>query len=470
MFFLGTLLALAAVTALLFAVPLRMKAWAALGLTLIGTLAVGIRAAATLAGAHYGPLWVISGTPFGGDSGSMDGLSALFVLVIAIGSVAAVLYSQGYLARHLQHKSPAHVSLHYTSLVTMCYAMLGVVLSDGGYSFLFFWELMTVASFLLILFDAERREVRRAALSYLIMMHIGFVLLLIGFVRLDVATGDTSFGALAAAFRTQPVLPLYLLFLAGFGMKAGLFPMHVWLPEAHPAAPSHVSALMSGVMIKTGVYGILRITAALGDLPELRTAGLILLGAGIVTGLWGVMLAAAQNDVKRLLAYSSIEHMGIIAIGFGIGGPLGERPRVAPGVAEAREDAVFRIVGHREGPALDGLGLVEQRFVGCGERRVPGRRFVAPVAVRFAFRGPAAAERRRFRLGREVPPFLEIPAFVLLVGHDELLGQRRASVDQEGAFFGHGDAEALLGGRTSRFDFQFRHTICVSDSLRNRRQ
>lgn len=318
MFFLGTLLALAAVTALLFAVPLRMKAWAALGLTLIGTLAVGIRAAATLAGVHYGPLWVISGTPFGGDSGSMDGLSALFVLVIAIGSVAAVLYSQGYLARHLQHKSPAHVSLHYTSLVTMCYAMLGVVLSDGGYSFLFFWELMTVASFLLILFDAERREVRRAALSYLIMMHIGFVLLLIGFVRLDVATGDTSFGALAAAFRTQPVLPLYLLFLAGFGMKAGLFPMHVWLPEAHPAAPSHVSALMSGVMIKTGVYGILRITAALGDLPELRTAGLILLGAGIVTGLWGVMLAAAQNDVKRLLAYSSIENIGVILIGLGI--------------------------------------------------------------------------------------------------------------------------------------------------------
>jgi len=155
---------------------------------------------------------------------------------------------------------------------------------------------------------------------------------------------------------------------------------------------------------------------------------------------------------------------------FGIGGPLGERPRVAPGVAEAREDAVFRIVGHREGPALDGLGLVEQRFVGCGEPRVPGRRFVASVAVRFAFRGPAAAERRRFRLGREVPPFLEIPAFVLLVGHDELLGQRRASVDQEGAFFGHGDAEALLGGRTSRFDFQFRHTICVSDSLGNRRQ
>ena len=119
-------------------------------------------------------------------------------------------------------------------------------------------------------------------------------------------------------FRTQPALPLFVVFLAGFGMKAGMFPMHVWLPEAHPAAPSHVSALMSGVMIKTGVYGILRVTAQIADLPTLRTAGLILLVAGIVTGLWGVILAAAQNDVKRLLAYSSIENIGIVLIGLGI--------------------------------------------------------------------------------------------------------------------------------------------------------
>ena len=101
-------------------------------------------------------------------------------------------------------------------------------------------------------------------------------------------------------------------------MKAGLFPMHVWLPEAHPAAPSHVSALMSGVMIKTGVYGILRVTAALGEQPLLHTAGVILLAAGVVTGLWGVILAAMQNDVKRLLAYSSIENVGVILIGLGV--------------------------------------------------------------------------------------------------------------------------------------------------------
>ena len=315
MLFLYLLIALTAVAAAIFATPLRRKVWTALALTAAGALWCSARAVGVLAGADSGPVWSIPGTLFGGDTGSMDGLSALFVVIISVGAVAAVLYSRGYLAHCLAEKSPAHISLHYTALVAMFYAMLGVVLSDGGFSFLFFWELMTVASFLLILFDAQRREVRRAALSYLIMMHIGFVLLVIGFVRLDAACGAATFGALGDYFRTQPGLPLLLVFLAGFGMKAGLFPMHVWLPEAHPAAPSHVSALMSGVMIKTGVYGILRVTAALGEQPLLHTAGVILLAAGVVTGLWGVILAAMQNDVKRLLAYSSIENVGVILIG-----------------------------------------------------------------------------------------------------------------------------------------------------------
>ena len=318
MLFLYLLIALTAVAAAIFATPLRRKVWTALALTAAGALWCSARAVGVLAGADSGPVWSVPGTLFGGDTGSMDGLSALFVVIISVGAVAAVLYSRGYLAHCLAEKSPAHISLHYTALVAMFYAMLGVVLSDGGFSFLFFWELMTVASFLLILFDAQRREVRRAALSYLIMMHIGFVLLVIGFVRLDAACGAATFGALGDYFRTQPGLPLLLVFLAGFGMKAGLFPMHVWLPEAHPAAPSHVSALMSGVMIKTGVYGILRVTAALGEQPLLHTAGVILLAAGVVTGLWGVILAAMQNDVKRLLAYSSIENVGVILIGLGV--------------------------------------------------------------------------------------------------------------------------------------------------------
>nr|WP_122120427.1 proton-conducting transporter membrane subunit [Alistipes megaguti] len=318
MLFIYTLLFLVVVVAAIFSTPLRAKAWTALALTAAGALWASVRAIGVLADGGTESLWMIPGTLFGGDSGSMDPLSALFVLLISIGSVASVLYSRGYLAHTLREKSPAHVSLHYTSLTVMAYAMLGVVCSDGGYSFLFFWELMTVASFLLILYDAQRREVSRAALAYLIMMHVGFVLLVVGFVRLDAVCGRATFDALGQYFHTKPALPLFLVFLAGFGMKAGLFPLHVWLPEAHPAAPSHVSALMSGVMIKTGIYGILRTTAALGDLPVLHTAGVILLVVGIITGLWGVILAAMQNDVKRLLAYSSIENIGIILLAVGI--------------------------------------------------------------------------------------------------------------------------------------------------------
>ena len=333
-----TLLALAVTTAAVFLTPLKSKAWTALLLIAAAAGYASIRAVGVLSGADAGLLWEFQAPLFGTDTGSMDPLSAFFVLLIAIGSVAAALYSKGYLTEHLADKSPAHVSLHYTALVVLVLSMQGVVTSDGGYSFLFAWELMTIASFLLILYDARRREVRRAALNYLIMMHVGFVLLVVGFVRLDAAAGSASWSALSAFFRTQPALPLYLVFLAGFGIKAGLFPLHVWLPEAHPAAPSHVSALMSGVMIKTGIYGILRTTAAIADPDLLHTAGVVLLAAGIVTGLWGVVLAASQNDMKRLLAYSSIENIGIILLGLGIaalGKSAGNSPMALAGLAGA---------------------------------------------------------------------------------------------------------------------------------------
>ncbi len=313
------LTALAAVAAAIFGAPLRAKAWVALAVVAAASAWAGSTAIGVLADGAPRILWQADGFLLGGGGGSMDTLSALFVLLISLGSVASVLYSHGYLAHSLAEKSPAHVSLHYTALTVMALSMLGVATSDGGYTFLFFWELMTIASFLLILYDAERRETVRAALAYLIMMHIGFVLLVAGFATLDRACGSADFAALAGYFAGRNPLPLFLVFRLGFGLTAGLFPMHVWLPQAHPAAPSHVSALMSGVMIKTGIYGILRVTAQLADLPALRTAGLILLGCGIATGLWGILLASAQNDIKRLLAYSSIENVGVILIGAGVG-------------------------------------------------------------------------------------------------------------------------------------------------------
>ena len=224
-----------------------------------------------------------------------------------------------YLAHYLDKKSSAHISLHYAALVIMILSMMLVVMSSGGFSFLLAWELMTIASFMLILFEADRQEVRRAALNYLVMMHIGFLFLVVGFVMLYNVTGSANFAAINAYYEHANLLPLFVILFIGFGMKAGLFPMHIWLPEAHPAAPSHVSAIMSGVMIKTGVYGILRMLQAIDHNTELLyDVGLIVLLSGIVTGLWGVIFAAMQNDVKRLLAYSSIENIGVILIGLGI--------------------------------------------------------------------------------------------------------------------------------------------------------
>ena len=319
MFYITLLLALSLLVAVIFLTPLRHKMWVAFAAVVAAAIAIAIPAIGVITGTGQEiELMRINSPFFGQESLSMDSLSALFSLVIGIAGVATLLYSRGYLAHYLNKKSSAHISLHYTALVVLVVSMMLVVISSGGFSFLFAWELMTIASFLLILFDAERQQVLRAALAYLIMMHIGFVLLVAGFAKIYAITGSGNFADLAVCFSCGKTLPIFILFLLGFGMKAGLFPMHVWLPEAHPAAPSHVSAIMSGVMIKTGVYGVMRALWYVVDTAELHTIGLIILAAGVVTGLWGVILAAVQNDAKRLLAYSSIENIGVIFICLGI--------------------------------------------------------------------------------------------------------------------------------------------------------
>ena len=316
--YLITLLAAVLAIALIFIVPKRAKVWVATAL--ISTAAIGAIAlsAQTLL---CGDVELASFTTslFGKEHISVDGISALFLSIIAIASVATVLYSRGYVGGYLERYSSTHISLHYTALLLLVVSMMLVVVTSGGFSFLFSWELMTIASFILILFEAERQEVRRAALNYLVMMHIGFMFLVAGFVMLYNVTDSANFAAVECYFKVAAPLPLFMMLFIGFGMKAGLFPMHIWLPEAHPAAPSHVSAIMSGVMIKTGVYGILRLMQAIdNNIDLLYNIGLIVLLAGIITGIWGVIFAAMQNDVKRLLAYSSIENIGVILIGLGV--------------------------------------------------------------------------------------------------------------------------------------------------------
>ena len=316
--YLITLLAAVLAIALIFIVPKRAKVWVATALISMAAIGAIALSAQTLL---CGDVELASFTTslFGKEHISVDGISALFLSIIAIASVATVLYSRGYVGGYLERYSSTHISLHYTALLLLVVSMMLVVVTSGGFSFLFSWELMTIASFILILFEAERQEVRRAALNYLVMMHIGFMFLVAGFVMLYNVTDSANFAAVECYFKVAAPLPLFMMLFIGFGMKAGLFPMHIWLPEAHPAAPSHVSAIMSGVMIKTGVYGILRLMQGIdNNIDLLYNIGLIVLLAGIITGIWGVIFAAMQNDVKRLLAYSSIENIGVILIGLGV--------------------------------------------------------------------------------------------------------------------------------------------------------
>lgn len=317
MLFYVLLAAIVAIVAI-FLTPERKKVWTATAIaSLLAVGAIALAVYAFMVGEVK--LFSFRTAIFGYEYFAVDRLSALFLVIIAIASVATVIYSRGYLAGYFGRYSSAHFSLHYTALVALVASMMCVVLASGGFSFLFSWELMTIASFILILFEANRQETRRAALNYLVMMHIGFMFLVAGFVMLFNATHSSSFDAIEYYFKLGNPLPLFVVLFIGFGMKAGLFPMHIWLPEAHPAAPSHVSAIMSGVMIKTGIYGVVRLMQAIDANTELLyTIGLIVLLSGIVTGLWGVIFAAMQNDVKRLLAYSSIENIGVILIGLGI--------------------------------------------------------------------------------------------------------------------------------------------------------
>jgi formate hydrogenlyase subunit 3/multisubunit Na+/H+ antiporter MnhD subunit len=316
--YLYSLIAAMLVALVIFLVPKRFKVWVATGVVSLVALAAITAAVMAFMGQPVELVKFV--TPFfGQESLAIDKLSALMLIIISVASVATLLYSKGYVGGYLERYSDAHISIHYTALVTLVVSMMLVVVSSGGFSFLFAWELMTIASFLLILFEAERQDVRRAALNYLVMMHIGFLFLVVGFVMLFNVTGSANFSALNAYYAQANLLPLFVVLFIGFGMKAGLFPMHIWLPEAHPAAPSHVSAIMSGVMIKTGVYGIIRIMQIEElEVDMLYTIGLIVLVSGAITGLWGVILAAMQNDIKRLLAYSSIENVGVILIGLGI--------------------------------------------------------------------------------------------------------------------------------------------------------
>jgi formate hydrogenlyase subunit 3/multisubunit Na+/H+ antiporter MnhD subunit len=246
----------------------------------------------------------------------LDALSGFFLCVIGVVSFAVGIYGSGYV-RGLEHgRDSLPVLGGFTGLFLT--GMLLVVLADDAFMFMVAWELMSLSSYFLVAFHHDQAANRRAAFLYLLMAHVGGLSILLGYGVLAafgdgfafdaMRAGELSFGWASVAF---------VLAFIGFGMKAGLVPLHVWLPEAHPVAPSHISALMSGVMLKVAVYGFIRFVFDLiGDIHW--QWGVAVLVIGSISALMGVLYALMQQDIKRLLAYSSVENIGIIFIGLGL--------------------------------------------------------------------------------------------------------------------------------------------------------
>ncbi len=244
----------------------------------------------------------------------IDSLSAFFLAVIGAASAGTSIFTAGYL-RKGEGTPPGLQCLQYHLFLA---AMAVVVLADDAYAFMVAWETMALSSYFLVIANHRVAAIRRAGYLYLLLAHIGAIAILLCFGVLQANTGDFTF----ANLRVQPLSPFwasiaFVLAVIGFGAKAGIVPLHVWLPEAHPAAPSPVSALMSGIMLKTAVYALLRIALDLLHV-QIWWWGALLLGLGLLTAMFGVVFTTVQTDMKRLLAFSSIENVGLIFVSMGL--------------------------------------------------------------------------------------------------------------------------------------------------------
>lgn len=279
--------------------------------------------------------------PFGDCDIAFDPLSLFFLIPIFLVFPAGALYACGYWPASSHRSSEPSVTFFYGLLAA---AMACLVVARNGAFFMISWEVMALAGYFLLVTEHEDNDVRKAGAVYLIASHIGAASLMVLFSQLRLATGSFVFpgtASLHVAALTASVI--FLTALLGFGSKAGLMPLHIWLPSAHANAPSHVSAILSGVMLKMGIYGILRVVSFFPERP--LWWGVLLTCAGLASALMGISIASAQKDIKRLLAYSSIENLGIVAAGIGCAlvGQTTGNPRLAYlGLA----GALFHVLNH----------------------------------------------------------------------------------------------------------------------------
>jgi len=352
-----------------------------------------LSAAAAIAGALAGIVLaarvLIAGAPFaltvpallsvgGGLALRLDTLGAFFLILVGVVAAPAALYGAGYSRAYT-----GRYSLRWLGAMLNLFllTMSVVTLADNVLTFVLAWEAMSVASYFLVMTEHERADTVAAGGWYLAMTHVGLALILSAFLLLVPVDGGGSFAELrltAAALSPSLRGVVFVLAVLGFGSKAGLVPLHVWLPRAHPAAPSHVSALMSGVMVKLGVYGILRFAL---DLLGVGPAwwGALLIGLGAASALVGVLYALMEDDLKRLLAYSSVENVGLIFIGVGAGllftslhEPAAAALALAAALYHALNHAVFKgLLFLGAGAVAHATGTRDMNRLGGLVRRLP---------------------------------------------------------------------------------------------------
>jgi formate hydrogenlyase subunit 3/multisubunit Na+/H+ antiporter MnhD subunit len=302
---------------LLAAVKEERKGWIALVAVLLNagfTSWIAIRAL----GGHGWEQSICGGPVFGQIALRVDALSGWFILLtnftLLTGAVYGIRYMQSYKGQ------TAGLTLHFISYIWSQAAMIGIFCVQHALAFLCAWEIMTITGFLLVIFEHGKMEVLKAGINYLIQAHVSILFLTLAFIWIDVQTGSYDFSAIAGyTARAHPALSflLFLFFFVGFAIKAGFVPFHTWLPYAHPVAPAHISGVMSGVLIKLGIFGMLRMLLLIK--VNLALVGYTLLIVSVVSGLYGVLLAIVQHNLKKLLAYHSIENIGIIGMGIGLG-------------------------------------------------------------------------------------------------------------------------------------------------------
>src|SRR5665647_327112 len=248
----------------------------------------------------------------------IDALSGWFIIIINFTIITGAFYGLGYMKAYSSQKS--NLSLHCISYILVQSSLIAICSLQNTIAFLVAWEIMALSSFILIIFEHYKTATLNAGINFLIQSHIGILVLTLGFIWVAMRMNSYDFKAITLFSTTNSLgsgIALFLFFFIGFAIKAGFVPFHTWLPYAHPASPSHISGIMSGVIIKIGIYGILRMLLVIN--VDYTSIGIFILVISLISGVYGVMLAILQHNLKKILAYSSVENIGIIGIGIGLG-------------------------------------------------------------------------------------------------------------------------------------------------------